>query len=80
MSPRLPLLCGRFFLLSPEDGMQQQPPLPPVPAAAGKLRSSRSECRRLHSARHRKCAGDGAKTQTGTRSTSGRELPESSGS
>mmetsp|Transcript_14420 Transcript_14420/g.45160 ORF Transcript_14420/g.45160 Transcript_14420/m.45160 type:complete len:256 (-) Transcript_14420:286-1053(-) len=72
--PRLPVRGFRFLelplfdvLLSPLDGTQQQP-LPVVDRpAAGRLRCSRSECSRLHSAKHRKWAGDGWKIQTGTR-------------
>mmetsp|Transcript_82548 Transcript_82548/g.229020 ORF Transcript_82548/g.229020 Transcript_82548/m.229020 type:complete len:202 (+) Transcript_82548:440-1045(+) len=79
-SPRLAPRC--FFLpvapdvvlLNPFDGTQQQP-LPDLDwLVAGKLRCSRSECSRLHSARHLKWAGDGWKIQTGMRKKLGPAL------
>eukprot|EP00449_Zooxanthella_nutricula_P046937 CAMPEP_0198589564 /NCGR_PEP_ID=MMETSP1462-20131121/134563_1 /TAXON_ID=1333877 /ORGANISM="Brandtodinium nutriculum, Strain RCC3387" /LENGTH=116 /DNA_ID=CAMNT_0044321083 /DNA_START=83 /DNA_END=430 /DNA_ORIENTATION=- len=60
------------------DGTQQQ--LAPRSGwpLADKFRSRRAECIKLHSAKHRKCAGEGQNNQSGTRSNSdGAEaLPE----
>mmetsp|Transcript_18734 Transcript_18734/g.52931 ORF Transcript_18734/g.52931 Transcript_18734/m.52931 type:complete len:218 (-) Transcript_18734:181-834(-) len=67
----LPPPAGAFLLLSWGDGTQQQLLLREEALAAGRLRSRRSEFRRLHSARHRKWAGEGQKIQSGTRSRSG---------
>mmetsp|Transcript_10395 Transcript_10395/g.19092 ORF Transcript_10395/g.19092 Transcript_10395/m.19092 type:complete len:211 (-) Transcript_10395:1286-1918(-) len=72
---------GFFFFLSLQGTQQHVEPWEEW-LMAGRLRSRRSECKRLHSARHRKCAEEGQKTHSGTRSKSGLEalplpIPES---